>query len=172
MVVEKINGSGLVVVKDTFTGLKLDSMAEYSVSCTVNVIDEEVFNHVTASQSLKDLLNNYIGTCFGMCLREAYPDGIEYEELTTGAVNISENIKNQVSDILEVNGIALETASVDSIIIDENSRNMLEKMHKMKAGINNMVPNNIVTDVEWTCTCGKKNAGNFCTECGSSRERR
>ena len=109
-------------------------------------------------KSLKDILYKFINVCFSACFREAYPNGAEYQELSTSGQKLNDIIKNKIAGILENNGIAIEELSVDNIILADNEKNMFERMRSMKP-----------QSSEWICSCGNKNIGKFCTECGSPR---
>lgn len=129
-----IEGMGLSVIKDSYTGLNLECKIGYSVQCTFGVIDEKTFELMTSFETPKDILKKYIDACFDICFREAFPCGAEYEELPQNIRKISDFIKNKITGISESNGMAIETLVMKDIVLDENDRNMFERMRMMKSG--------------------------------------
>ena len=167
---EWVEGSSLILVNDTYTGLNLSCNVKYAVCCTVKVSDEKAFKIATASETTKDILKKYIDVCFGACVREAYPNGAEYETLLTSIQKVNDIIKNKNAGILASSGIEIEALVVSDIILEANEKNMFERTRNMKAAITNTASEKSTVNTEWTCSCGTKNMGRFCTECGSPRK--
>lgn len=165
---KKIEGTSLIIVKDSDTGLNLDCKVEYSIRCVVRIIDEKTYEIVTSAEPVEDILKKYFDACFGMAFREACPNGAEYKDLLADNQKVSDCIKNRTADILASNGISIETLNVEKISLDENTGNMFETMRR-RAGIQNVDP---VSSAEWICICGEKNTGKFCRECGTPRGNR
>lgn len=129
---ETIGGSGLLLVKDSLTGLALDCDVRFAVRIDLRVTNEEDYRFFTSAEPINLTLKSLIDACFPSCCRSAYPGGVEWKDLAAAPLPIAAELRETILPMLASRGVEPESVQFLQFVPDDRAAAMIENARRNK----------------------------------------
>ena len=154
------------VVQGTY---KLFTEVKFTAILNIEIADPDKFNTMFGGQLPVDLIKNDASRAAEMTYTKMFADGCSVDELKYKADTQADLILQDFAIAgWEARAGIRATAISDVLIeIDPKTEKMLSTVAAMSAvPVSAPSPQN---NAVWQCSCGNKNSGKFCTECGTKK---